>query len=111
KTAIGAIPIAAVAGFAAFGLAAAAGVKVAIDQFEIWNGQQERALELSREILKQYQGLKEFETVDTPVVSADVLNGFGRAQLAEYEDSLKRALKTKQLLLQQRAESVERGGG
>lgn len=111
KTAIGAIPLAAVAGFAALGLAAAAGVKVAIDQFEIWNGQQERALELSREILKQYQGLKEFETVDTPVVSADVLNGFGRAQLAEYEDSLKRALKTKQLLLQQRAESVERGGG
>ncbi|UGA38175.1 hypothetical protein JOS77_30625 [Chromobacterium haemolyticum] len=66
---------------------------------------------MSREILKQYQGLKEFETVDIPIVGSGVLNGFGREQLAQYEDSLKRALKAKQLLLQQRAESVERGGG
>ncbi|WP_337883608.1 tape measure protein [Chromobacterium haemolyticum] len=114
KTAIGAIPIAAVAGFAAFGLAAAAGVKVAIDQFEIWNGQQQRALDLSREILKQYQSVGDptkFQTIDTPIVGSAALNGYSREQLALYDDALQRALKTKQLLLQQRAESVERGGG
>ncbi|NHR08328.1 tape measure protein [Chromobacterium haemolyticum] len=114
KTAIGAIPLAAVAGFAALGLAAAAGVKVAIDQFEIWNGQQERALELSREILKQYQSVGDptkFQTIDTPIVGSATLNGYSREQLALYDDALQRALKTKQLLLQQRAESVERGGG
>lgn len=114
KTAIGAIPIAAVAGFAAFGLAAAAGVKVAIDQFEIWNGQQQRALDLSREILKQYQSVgdpRKFQTIDTPIVGSAALNGYSREQLALYDDALQRALKTKQLLLQQRAESVERGGG
>ncbi|PTU70752.1 tape measure protein [Chromobacterium haemolyticum] len=114
KTAIGAIPIAAVAGFAAFGLAAAAGVKVAIDQFEIWNGQQQRALDLSREILKQYQSVGDptkFQTIDTPIVGSATLNGYSREQLALYDDALQRALKTKQLLLQQRAESVERGGG
>ncbi|OQS40540.1 hypothetical protein B0T39_10975 [Chromobacterium haemolyticum] len=114
KTAIGAIPIAAVAGFAAFGLAAAAGAKVAIDQFEIWNGQQQRALDLSREILKQYQSVgnpTKFQTIDTPIVGSAALNGYSREQLALYDDALQRALKTKQLLLQQRAESVERGGG
>ena len=107
KGAIAALPISAIAAFSALGLAAAAGVKVVMDHIDRWSEQQERALQLSKQILQQYkEGITEAQVLDSAT-----LNGLGREQLAQYEDTLKRALKTKQLLLQQRAESVERGGG